>query len=165
MVSLGDSNLTTEASVHLAEPICGDDDAAGVGQVAARSNNYGALGYLAMPAAAVEPPTEAAMKTPTEAGMSKPAAEPTEATVEPEPTKATVEPEPTTAKAKETETDPEGITPVRIAPVRITPIRIICVVRIVIWVWIIVRISVILRRSRPRRCPERKRGDREKRRG
>jgi hypothetical protein len=130
------------------------------GAGAARFNNYGALGYLAMPAAAVEPPTEAAMKTPTEAGMSKPAAEPTEATVEPEPTKATVEPEPTTAKAKETETDPEGIT-----PVRITPIRIICVVRVVIWVWIIVRISVILRRSRPRRCPERKRGDREKRRG
>jgi hypothetical protein len=121
------------------------------GAGAARFNNYGALGYLAMPAAAVEPPTEAAMKTPTEAGMSKPAAEPTE---------ATVEPEPTTAKAKETETDPEGIT-----PVRITPIRIICVVRVVIWVWIIVRISVILRRSRPRRCPERKRGDREKRRG
>jgi len=30
---LDDSNLTAEASVHLAEPICGDDDAAAVGQV------------------------------------------------------------------------------------------------------------------------------------
>jgi hypothetical protein len=38
LLGLDDSNLTAEASAHLAEPICGDGDAAAVGQVVIVAN-------------------------------------------------------------------------------------------------------------------------------